>query len=219
MESILKDINAVAGVTGCFVCNSEGQILGSALPARFDETTQVIVGRTMTQTMMGLESLRRRKIGDIILVFQQGSVIVKNLGESCLFILGSRNINVPLLNLTANLVARKLTEKYKTAAPVPKTTQAPAPKTHPAAEPLKVSAGINLDGVFLAQVERELTRVMGPVAALIIDDELAAIGASRDALPREQAAGLLEKVSAEISDEAKRTNFIKTVLKALENQG
>jgi len=230
MDSILKDINAVPGVTGCYVCDGEGHILGSAMPAHFDQSTLATIGRTIVQTVSGLESLRRRKVGDLVFVFQQGSVIVKNLGESCLFILCSRNINVPLLNLTANLVAKKLTERLKAVAPPPAAAQVPqaAPKSTPTPvstptpalipTPEKVSQAANLDGVFLSQVEHELTRVMGPVAPWIIDEELAAIGAGRDALPRDKAAGLLEKLSAEISDESKRSAFIKTVLKALENQ-
>ena len=108
MESILEDINVVVGVTGCFVCNKEGQVLASALPNPFDETTLANVGRTMTQTMSGLETARRRKVGDIDLVYDQGRLIAKNLGEGCLCILCARNTNVSLLNLTANVAAKRL---------------------------------------------------------------------------------------------------------------
>ena len=108
MEDILKDINAVVGVTGCFICNDDGQVLVSALPELFDETLLSTVGRTMAQTMAGLAIARRRKIGDIDLVYDQGRLITKNLGEGCLCIFCVRNINVPLLNLTANVAAKKL---------------------------------------------------------------------------------------------------------------
>jgi predicted regulator of Ras-like GTPase activity (Roadblock/LC7/MglB family) len=111
LESILKDINAVLGVTGCFVCNGEGQVLASGLPELFDETILSIVGRTMAQTMAGLATARRRKIGDIDLVYAQSRFITKNLGEGCLCILCVRKINVPLLNLTANVAAKKLRGK------------------------------------------------------------------------------------------------------------
>jgi len=110
MEDILKDINAVAGVTGSFVCNGEGQVLASALPELFDETILSAVGRTLAQTMVGPATARRREIGDIDLVYDQGRLIAKNLGEGCLCILCVRHINVPLLNLTANVAAKKLGE-------------------------------------------------------------------------------------------------------------
>jgi len=61
MEDILKDINAVMGVTGSFVCNGEGQVLASALSDLFDETTLSTVGRPMAQTMAGLAIARRLK--------------------------------------------------------------------------------------------------------------------------------------------------------------
>ena len=51
MKDILKDINAVVGVTGCFICNDDGEVIVSALPNLFDENILSTVGRTMTQTM------------------------------------------------------------------------------------------------------------------------------------------------------------------------
>ena len=125
MENVLKDINAVIGVTGSFVCNGEGQVSASALPDLFDETILSTVGRTMAQTMAGLATARRRKIGDIDLVYDQGRLIAKNLGEGCLCILCVRNINVPLLNLTANLAAKKLKVKIAKKKEVQRTEAVP----------------------------------------------------------------------------------------------
>jgi predicted regulator of Ras-like GTPase activity (Roadblock/LC7/MglB family) len=124
MEDILKDINAVMGVTGSFICNGEGQVLASALPNLFDETILSTVGRTITQTMAGLAIARRRKIVDIDLVYDQGRLIGKNLGEGCLCILCVRNINVPLLNLTANVAAKKLKAKTAKKKKAPESAQA-----------------------------------------------------------------------------------------------
>ena len=209
MKSILEDIRAVVGVTGCFVCNSEGQLLASAMPDLFDENILSTVGRTMAQTVAGLATTRRRKIGDIDLVYEQGRLIAKNLGESCLCILCVRNINVPLLNLTANLAARKLRERPKALSPAETKVKAP--------DRAKVSPELTVDGTFFAQIEHELTRVMGPVAALIIDDEVTALGADRDSFPRDRMAELVEKVSFEIADEGKRASFQQIMLKAIES--
>jgi predicted regulator of Ras-like GTPase activity (Roadblock/LC7/MglB family) len=117
VEEVLHDINAVVGVTGCFVCNDEGLVLASALPELFDETILSNVGRIMAQTMAGLATTRRRKVGDIDLIYNQGRLIAKDLGEGCLCILCVRNINVPLLNLTASAVAKKLKEVAKKQEP------------------------------------------------------------------------------------------------------
>ena len=113
MEEILNDINNVVGVSGCFVCDSEGQVLASALPGLFDNSILLGVGRIITQTLSGLSIARRRRAADMDLIFTEGRFVVKNLGAICLCILCTRNINVPLLNLTANSAGRKLLAMHK----------------------------------------------------------------------------------------------------------
>ena len=207
MESILEDINAVVGVTGCFVCDSQGKVLASVLPGVFDGEVVSSAGQTAMQTILGLQTTRRRRVNDLDLLYKEGRIIVKSLGEGCLCILCVRNINVPLLNLTANLATRKLTKRLKTPS-LPETKV----KTPSHA---KAPSELTVDGNFFAQMEHELTKVMGPVATLIIDDEVAALSAAKDAFPRDRLAELVEKVSSEITDEDKRANFQQTVLEAI----
>jgi predicted hydrocarbon binding protein/predicted regulator of Ras-like GTPase activity (Roadblock/LC7/MglB family) len=119
MQEILEDISVVVGVTGCFVCDTEGKILSSSLSADLGQDDLATVGRTITQTTAGLTTARRRKVHEIDLLFSGGRVVVKPLREGCLCILCSRQINVPLLNLTANVAVRKLSGAMKEKAPVP----------------------------------------------------------------------------------------------------
>jgi predicted hydrocarbon binding protein/predicted regulator of Ras-like GTPase activity (Roadblock/LC7/MglB family) len=113
MEKILKDIGAVIGVTGCFVCDAEGQILSSTLSDLFDDGELSTVSRTISQTAAGLVTARRRKVQEIDLLYSEGRMVVKPLREGCLCVLCTRNMNVPLLNLTVDVAARKLTEALK----------------------------------------------------------------------------------------------------------
>ena len=207
MESILEDINNVVGVTGCFVCDSQGKVLASVLPGVFDGEVVSSAGQTAMQTILGLQTTRRRRVNDLDLLYREGRIIVKSLSEGGLCILCVRNINVPLLNLTANLATRKLTKRLKTPS-LPETKV----KTPGRA---KAPSELTVDGDFFAQMEHELTKVMGPVATLIIDDEVAALSAAKDAFPRDRLAELVEKVSSEITDEDKRANFQQTVLEAI----
>ena len=117
MDKILKDINAVVGVTGSFVCNEEGQVVAKLMPNVFDNNTLSPVGRTMAQTIAGLKIARECTIGDLDLLYEQGRLIVKNVGEGCLCILCVQRINVPLLNLTANVAVKKLRDTLKEAPP------------------------------------------------------------------------------------------------------
>jgi len=124
VEQLLADINAVAGVKGSFVCDAEGALVARALPAPFDETRILPAARTILQTIEGLETTRRRKVQELDILFRDARMVVKNLRVGCLYVVCARNINVPLLNLTANLSAKKLTEMLK--QPEPETTGAPA---------------------------------------------------------------------------------------------
>jgi len=205
VESILENINAIVGVTGCFVCDSEGEALASVLPDVFGEAA-LTAGRTAMQTILGLQTTRRRRVNDLDLLYREGRIVVKSLGEGCLCILCVRNINVPLLNLTANLAVRKLTKRLKALSPAETKVKAPGPAIPPE---------LTVDGTFFAQIEHELTKVMGPVATLIIDDEVAALGADKDSFPRDRVAELVKKVGSEITDEDKRASFQQIMLEAI----
>jgi predicted regulator of Ras-like GTPase activity (Roadblock/LC7/MglB family) len=142
METILKDINAVVGVTGSFVCDDEGRIMARLMPGIFDEHLLSPVARTVAQTITGLKAARRRKVGDIDLLYDEGRLIVKSVGEGHLCILCVKRINVPLLNMTANVAVKKLEEKLKEPRPAAMASaepQEPEPesKTKPEAEPAR----------------------------------------------------------------------------------
>jgi len=117
VEQLLGDINAVAGVKGSFVCDAGGVLVAQAVPSPFDETMLLPAARTMLQTIEGLETTRRRRIHELDIVFHDARMVVKNLRVGCLYVVCARNINVPLLNLTANVAAKKITDMLKTAHP------------------------------------------------------------------------------------------------------
>ncbi|MBN1979582.1 MAG: roadblock/LC7 domain-containing protein [Anaerolineae bacterium] len=135
MENILKDINAVVGVTGSFVCNEDGQVLSRLMPSVFDDQMLSNVSRTMAQTVAGLKIAQQSKIGDIDLLYADGRLVVKDVGEGCLCILCVKRINLPLLNLTASVAAKKLRGKLKETEPVASVEAAPQePETKPEPE-------------------------------------------------------------------------------------
>jgi predicted regulator of Ras-like GTPase activity (Roadblock/LC7/MglB family) len=134
MDSILKEINTVGGVSGSFVCDEVGEVMALAMPNVFDAETARTVGRAAAQTLSSLQMARRRKIGEVDLVYAGGRVIVKAMTRGYLIILCVRNVNVPLLNLTANMALKRLAAEMNRAkesmpAPVP---QAAKPASQPA---------------------------------------------------------------------------------------
>jgi predicted regulator of Ras-like GTPase activity (Roadblock/LC7/MglB family) len=117
VERLLADINAVAGVKGTFLCDADGALVAQALPLPIDETEFLPAALTVLQTIEGLETTRRRKVHELDIVFHDARLVVKNLRVGCLYIVCARNMNVPLLNLTANRTAKKLYEILKEVQP------------------------------------------------------------------------------------------------------
>ncbi len=170
MESLLSDVNAVIGVTGSFIADRKGKILARALPPTYDGASLELVARTMMQTFTGLETARRRKVGDIDVVFKDGRLLIRPFGDGCVGILTAPRINVALLNLTANVAVRKIHEETKQRAAAQPATAAPraaVPAAPAAAVPVKAGSpreSAALDIVQAAHGRRLALRVMGDTA-------------------------------------------------------
>jgi hypothetical protein len=68
---------------------------------------------------------------------------------------------------------------------------------------------------FFDTVEGELTLVMGPMASVIIEDQVIDMDEKISAFPKDRSAELIEGISMEISDETKRVQFQKKMLETL----
>lgn len=74
-----------------------------------------------------------------------------------------------------------------------------------------------IDTKFFTRLEQEFVDVIGPLGPIIIETEIAALGESKDAFPRDKVGQLVERVSRDIEQEDKRLRFQQTMLNALKN--
>ena len=128
MDNILKEINAVLGVVGSFVCLNDGSLVARALPEKYPDEQVGLAERIVSQTCNALETSGQR-VTEADWLYDNGRLVLKNLRGGILVILCARSINRPLLNLTTNVAAKKLATELKPAkisAPAAKST-APAP--------------------------------------------------------------------------------------------
>ncbi|OGO13584.1 MAG: hypothetical protein A2Y93_17550 [Chloroflexi bacterium RBG_13_68_17] len=210
MNELLKDVNGVAGVLGACVCDADGQVISSSLPSAFDAGMIGTVGRTFIKTLEALKVARRRKVNEMDLTFETGRLVVKNLTEGCMIIVCTPTVNVPLLNLTANVVARKVQERMKTRliqaverqaeaaappaaqavpaapAPVPSAPAAEAPAAQPADAPADEARLI----ITSARERKVIVRAMGEVAIRM------RCPSGRDLLPQPVGAEQMLELSA-----------------------
>lgn len=89
-----------------------------------------------------------------------------------------------------------------------------------ATEPkLKSKTKRTIDPGFFDFLGEKLGRIIGPVASVILEEEIRNIGEEREDFPMDKASILVEKLSGEIADDNQRIEFQKTVLEALRSKG
>jgi len=148
MEALLKDIYAVVGVTGAFVCGRDGRVLAKLMPENSDAAQVELAARVVGQTFQALDTTGH-SVEDVDLAYDKGRLLLKNLQGGVLAIVCRRNVNVPLLNLTASATVLKLAAELQSV-----TLQASTAVTD--AQPSTVT------GVppVIAEMEQEIYRIV-----------------------------------------------------------
>jgi len=137
MQEILMSITAVVGVKGCFVCDENGEILGSSLGSLARDHALSVAAYTAAQTLAGLRMARRKKPGDLDLLYLGGRVLIRPLSGGCLFIACEPHVNIPLLSLTGDVAISKLQALLRGKTPPPVAAARPAPAAAAPAEPTR----------------------------------------------------------------------------------
>jgi predicted regulator of Ras-like GTPase activity (Roadblock/LC7/MglB family) len=201
MRAILDDLKDVPGVTGSFVCDAKGHVLAASVESPISPDMLEAVAKSLSRTADGVRTLQGKGAPDIEMVFEEGVLILKPLDPGCLCILCVPKVNLPILNLTANMAVRQLKKAMIAGA-------AAAPAMPPA-------GGARIPAGAVAKIEHELAVAVGPVAILIVDETLAKLHCTRETLSEAQAAAFVDGISAEIPDAGKRAHFLESARKIL----
>lgn len=73
----------------------------------------------------------------------------------------------------------------------------------------------SLDNQTLTLLTKEFARAMGPMANIILDEEIEALGEKRDQFPPDRFPELVERLCASIRSESKRLAFQQTMLEII----
>jgi len=81
-------------------------------------------------------------------------------------------------------------------------------------EPVQRDA-LPLDRTFLHAMRLNLSRLIGPMAEILIDEVMAEMGLSPSKIPSDQAAEIINRLALEIPDEPSRIQFKKSMIPIL----
>lgn len=68
---------------------------------------------------------------------------------------------------------------------------------------------------FFATLRQAAAAALGPFAAVIVEEEVAAMGATLEAFPKDQVSALVERISGEIQDDARRVQFQQRMIQVI----
>ena len=69
--------------------------------------------------------------------------------------------------------------------------------------------------IFWERLENELSRAIGPIASIVIDDSVSEFNMAREKFPTKFLYSLVEKVAAEINSSVEKTQFQKAMLEVI----
>jgi len=76
-----------------------------------------------------------------------------------------------------------------------------------------------LDGDFFRYLINQLSLAIGPIASILIEDEIHGLGYEVDQFPGYRAAELLDRLAAEIRREDKKLVFIRNMVNKIQQKG
>ncbi|MFN8508274.1 MAG: DUF4388 domain-containing protein [Dehalococcoidia bacterium] len=71
---------------------------------------------------------------------------------------------------------------------------------------------------FFATLRQAAAAALGPFATVIVEEEVAAMGATLEAFPKDQVSALVERISGEIQDDARRVQFQQRMIQVIRQQ-
>ncbi|HNR38303.1 MAG TPA: DUF4388 domain-containing protein [Acidobacteriota bacterium] len=76
---------------------------------------------------------------------------------------------------------------------------------------------VGIDPGIFQLIEREMAKVIGPLAPIVMDDHIGNLGESREAFPKDKLPELIELLSGEINDPKKMIDFQRNMLEMIKN--
>ncbi|MCD4820342.1 MAG: hypothetical protein K8S23_16815 [Candidatus Cloacimonetes bacterium] len=228
MQRALKDLNKVAKVQGSFVNTNDGDLVAFDAPDLFNESMLREAGRIAIQGFQGIESTGYN-VKKIELEFEKYRLIIQRVEGGVISVICDKIISLPLLNLTFNVVSRKIEailkggeveaipEKEVVSKPAPVIEEKPVKKAEPVVEEKKVeqpkpqakdTGGKKyVKKIFFDLLEEDFAKRIGPMAKFIIDDYIDEMSQHRDTFPFVKVNDLINKLSSEIDKRSERNKF------------
>ena len=214
MDSLLKEINMLPGVFGCFVYTGNQELAAAKLPPIFKEHTIKTMGNFLTRALK-MGGMANLDLTGLEFKFDISLVIVKPLEQgSVLVMVCEPAVNKSLINMTIAMLIGDIQaainrgpEQAQVVPPAPVQPQA-VPATPPAK---RQEADIDAElAPILEDIKESLAYAIGPIAGQIMRD-LIETWAQQGPTSRQRLPALATLLCQEINDIELEADFMNQV--------
>ncbi|MBN1327638.1 MAG: hypothetical protein JW996_06785 [Candidatus Cloacimonetes bacterium] len=199
MQDALKHLNRVLRVYGSFVNNEEGELLAHIMPKGFSVKVLKDTGQQALQGFQGIES-SGFAINRVVWDYENYLIISERINGGIVSVLCDKSISMPLLNLTFNLVIKKIESIIESGEFQP-VEEEEKPKEKP-------PVGAETDPKFFDLIEVHLAKFIGPMSTIMVDEAITEMREDRDNFPISKISDLVKVVSKKINNEKKQEEFL-----------
>jgi hypothetical protein len=122
MDSLLKEINMLPGVFGCFIYTGNQKLAAAKLPPIFKEDTIKTMGKLLTRTIQ-MGCMTNLDMAGIEFKFDMSLIIIKPLEEGAILVMVCEPaVNKSLINMTLSMLKHDIQTAINKG---PEPTQAP----------------------------------------------------------------------------------------------
>jgi hypothetical protein len=214
MDSLLKEINMLPGVFGCFVYTGNQELAAAKLPPIFKEHTIKTMGNFLTRALK-MGGMANLDLAGLEFKFDISLVIVKPLEQgSVLVMVCEPAVNKSLINMTIAMLIGDIQaainrgpEQVQVTPPAPVQPQ-PVP---PAPPEKRQEADIDAElAPILEDIKESLAYAIGPIAGQIMRD-LIETWAQQGPTSRQRLPALATLLCQEINDIELEADFMNQV--------
>lgn len=199
MNDALKHLNRVLRVYGSFVNNEEGELVAHIMPKGFSVKMLTETGQQALQGFQGIEA-NGFTITRVTWDYENYLIISQRINGGIISVLCDKSISMPLLNLTFNLVIKKIESIMESGSVEPVIEEEEIKE--------KLPVGTAVEPKFFDLIEVHLAKFIGPMATIMVDEGINEMREERDNFPISKISDLVKVVSKKINNQKKQEEFL-----------
>jgi len=220
MQQLVDDLKAIPGVIGACVYHGTNGLEANNLPSLFKTERLNQIGKLLNKAVAA-GRLNFPGLNDLMFCYEEAAIVCRPLEEGRnLAVVCDPGINMNLLAMSMNLAMTEQQSPAQPSAPAPAAAE-PVPAAA-AAPPAPVDTSALMENGALATplqvMQKQLTKVMGPMAQIVFEDALGDWAGSGPT-DRSNLGRLVELLGQEIGDPDKIQTYRDLVRAALAQEG